>query len=77
MFFTRLSGGFLDLSDHDLLIVTYPGVIGEFFKLLEELVTVREVDLSELLPLCILDPLICILPEPFPEIRFEIFIGRV
>ncbi len=44
---------------------------------MEELVAVREVDLSELLPLRILDALIRILPEPFPEIRFEIFIGGI
>ncbi len=68
---------FLDLGDHDLLVVTYPGVLGEFFELLEELVAVQEVDLSELLPLRVLDALVHILPEPFSEICFEIFIGGV
>ncbi len=55
----------------------YPGIIGEFFELLEELIAVWEVDLSELFPLCILDLLIRILPESFLEIYFEIFIGGV
>ncbi len=70
-------GGFLDLSDHDLLVATYSGVIGEFFELLEELIAIPEVDLSELLPLRVFDALIRILPEPLPEICFEVFIGGV
>ncbi len=46
----------------------YPGVVGKFFELLEELFAVLEVHLSELLPLCALELLISVLPEPFPEI---------
>ncbi len=44
---------------------------------MEELIAIPEVNLSVLLPLCVLDVLIRILPEPLPEICFEIFIGGV
>ncbi len=70
-------GGFLDLGEHDLLVVAYPGVMGNFLKFLEELVTILEVDLSELLPLGTLDLFISILPEPFLELCFEVLIGVV
>ncbi len=67
MFFTGLAGGFLDLGDHHLLVVAYPGVVGKFLKLLEELVAVLEVHLSELFPLRMFDLFVSILPEPLLE----------
>ncbi len=75
--FTCFVGGFLDLGNHHLLIVAYPSVVGEFFELLEELFAIWEVHLSELFPLRPFDLFVGILPEPFLEIQFEIFVGGV
>ncbi len=47
-------GGLFDLMEHQLVVAANPGVIGEFFKLLEELIAVLEVYLSKLFPLCVL-----------------------
>ena len=47
-------GGFFDLMEHQLVVAANSSVIGEFFKLLEELVSILEVHLSKLFPLCIL-----------------------
>ncbi len=69
--FTRFTGGSLDLGEHNLLIVTYPGIIGEFFELLEELVTVFEVDLPELFLLCAFDLFIGVLPHHRNAARFR------
>ncbi len=60
-----MGGSFdLDLCDHYLLITAYSCVVSELLKLLEELVTVFVVYLSELLPLGALDLFISVLPKP-------------
>ncbi len=49
VFFTGFAGGSFDLCDHYLLITTYSCVVSELLKLLEELITVLVVHLSEFL----------------------------
>ncbi len=75
--FTCFVGGLLDLMEHDLLVVVYPSVMGQFLKFLEELVTIWVGRLPELFPLCILYLHIRILPKPGIELRFEVFIGGI
>ncbi len=75
--FTHVAGGLLDLIEHYLLVVTYPGMIGQFFEFLEELVAFLVGRLPELLPLHVLYLCIRILPEPCIEFIFEVFIGGV
>ncbi len=75
--FTGFVGGLFDLGNHYLLVAAYSCVVGEFFELLEELVAVLEVYLSELFPSCAPNLLISVLPEPCPKVRFEILIGGV
>ncbi len=59
------------------LIPRTPGLECERFKLLEEQITVGEVALSELFPLCKLDLSVCILPESMPDFFHKLLIGGV
>ncbi len=49
--------------------------MSEFFDLLEELVAVLEVHMSELLPSSTSNLLISVLPESRPEMTFEVLTG--
>ncbi len=75
--FTHVTDSLLDLMEHYLPVVTYPSVIGQFLKFLEELVTILVSRLPEFLPLRILYLHVSILPEPCVEFGFEIFIGGI
>ncbi len=70
-------GSSFDLGDHYLLIAAYSRVVGELFKLLEELVAILEVHLSELFPSRTSDLFVGVLPEPRPKVRFKVLIGGV
>ncbi len=63
--------------EHYLLVVMYPSVMGQFLEFLEKLVTILVGQLPELLSLRVLYLHVRILPEPYVELGFEIFIGGI
>ncbi len=71
------TGGSLDLGKHNLLVAMYSCIVCQLFEFLKELVSIREVCLSELLPLHMLDLCICVLPESCPQLCLEVFIRGV